>query len=60
MQPLFGTLYHFTPKRWVDDYAYGVFRRIPGPLLGLLLGLVGLGIMKLMAGTPRAFIYFNF
>ena len=55
-----GTLYHFTPKRWVDDYAYGVFRRIPGPLLGLLLGLVGLGIMKLMAGTPRAFIYFNF
>jgi alginate O-acetyltransferase complex protein AlgI len=57
---IFGTLYHFTPKRWIDEYAYGMFRKIPGPVLGLLLGLVGLGIMKLMAGAPRAFIYFNF
>lgn len=57
---VFGTLYHFTPKRWIDEHVYAVFRRIPGPVLGLLLGLVGLGIMKLMAGAPRAFIYFNF
>ncbi|MEM9452779.1 MAG: MBOAT family O-acyltransferase [Myxococcota bacterium] len=57
---VFGTLYHFTPKRWVDEYAYGVFRRLPGPVLGLLLGLLGLGLMKLMDGAPRAFIYFNF
>jgi alginate O-acetyltransferase complex protein AlgI len=56
----FGTLYHFTPKAWVDVYAYGAFRRLPGPVLGLLLGLLGLGLMKLMAGAPRTFIYFNF
>jgi hypothetical protein len=55
-----GTLYHFTPKAWVDVHAYGVFRRLPGPVLGLLLGLLGLGLMKLMAGAPRTFIYFNF
>jgi alginate O-acetyltransferase complex protein AlgI len=57
---VFGTAYHFTPKRWVDALAYGWFRRLPGPVLGLLLGLLGLGLMKLMAGAPRAFIYFNF
>lgn len=56
----FGTLYHFTPKAWVDVRAYAVFRRIPGPVLGLGLGLLGLGLMKLMAGAPRTFIYFNF
>ena len=55
-----GTLYHFTPRAWVDVYAYGIFRRLPGPVLGLLLGLLGLGLMKLMAGEPRTFIYFNF
>jgi hypothetical protein len=37
-----------------------VFRRLPGPVLGLLLALMGLGLMKLMAGAPRTFIYFNF
>ncbi|MCA9711933.1 MAG: hypothetical protein KDK70_39215, partial [Myxococcales bacterium] len=57
---IFGTLYHFTPKRWVDQHAYALFRRLPGPVLGLLLGLLGLALMKLMAGAPRAFIYFNF
>jgi alginate O-acetyltransferase complex protein AlgI len=55
-----GTAYHFTPKAWVDVAAYGVFRRVPGPVLGLFLGLLGLGLMKLMAGAPRTFIYFNF
>jgi hypothetical protein len=36
------------------------FRRIPGPVLGLLFALLGLGIMKLMGAGPRAFIYFQF
>jgi len=57
---VFGTLYHFTPRAWVEVYMLGIFRRIPGPVLGLLLGLLGLGLMKLMAGAPRTFIYFNF
>ncbi len=57
---VFGTAYHFTPKRWVDGLAWGWFRRIPGPILGLLMGLLGLALMKLMDGAPRAFIYFNF
>ncbi len=57
---VFGTAYHFTPKRWVDEHVYALFRRLPGPVLGLILGLLGLGLMKLMDGTPRAFIYFNF
>jgi hypothetical protein len=33
---------------------------VPGPLLGLGMALVGLALMKLMAGAPRAFIYFNY
>jgi len=57
---LLGTAYHFTPRHWVEQYAWGVFRRIPGPVLGVLLGLLALGLMELMAGTPRSFIYFNF
>ena len=27
-------------QRWVDHYAYGLFRRLPGPVLGLLMGLL--------------------
>jgi alginate O-acetyltransferase complex protein AlgI len=55
-----GTAYHFTPRNWVDVRAYAIFRRIPGPVLGLAMGLLALGLMKLMAGAPRAFIYFAF
>jgi D-alanyl-lipoteichoic acid acyltransferase DltB (MBOAT superfamily) len=55
-----GTAYHFTPRNWVDVRAYGVFRRLPGPVLGLGMGLLALGLMKLMSGAPRAFIYFSF
>ncbi|MEX1368344.1 MAG: MBOAT family O-acyltransferase [Nannocystaceae bacterium] len=57
---LLGTAYHFTPRAWVEHHLWGLFRRVPGPVLGLLLGLLGLGLMKLMAGAPRTFIYFNF
>ena len=57
---VFGTAYHFTPRNWVDVRAYAIFRRIPGPILGLAMGLLALGLMKLMAGSPRAFIYFAF
>ncbi len=55
-----GTAYHFTPKRWVDEVAFGFFRKVPGPVLGLAMGLLALGIMKLASGGPRAFIYFDF
>lgn len=55
-----GLAYHYTPKAWVDETLYGWFRRIPGPILGLLFALLSLGLMKLMVGTPRAFIYFQF
>lgn len=55
-----GTAYHFTPKRWVDEHAFGLFRRLPGPVLGLAMGLLTLGIMKIAASGPRAFIYFDF
>lgn len=57
---LFGVVYHYTPKAWVDVELFGWFRRIPGPVLGVLLALFSLGLMKLMEGTPRAFIYFQF
>ena len=55
-----GLAFHFTPKRWVDETLLGWFRRTPGWLLGA--GFVGFiyGLMKLMAGGPRAFIYFQF
>jgi D-alanyl-lipoteichoic acid acyltransferase DltB (MBOAT superfamily) len=56
----FGIGYHLTPKSWVDVHALRWFRTIPGPVLGLLFALLGLGLMKLMAGGPRAFIYFQF
>ena len=56
----FGIAYHFTPKSWVDVHALRWFRRIPGPLLGILFALLGLWLMKLMDGQPRAFIYFQF
>ena len=55
-----GTAYHFTPKRWVDDVGFGLFKKLPGPVLGLLMGGLALGIMKLAASGPRAFIYFDF
>ncbi len=55
-----GTAYHFTPKRWVDDVAFGFFRRLPGPVLGVAMGLLTLGIMKIASSGPRAFIYFDF
>ncbi len=55
-----GTAYHFTPKAWVDELGYAWFRRIPGPVLGILGGLLALGLMQLSASGPRAFIYFDF
>jgi D-alanyl-lipoteichoic acid acyltransferase DltB (MBOAT superfamily) len=57
---VFGLLYHFTPKEWVNVHALKWFRKTPGIVLGL--GFVGLayGLMKLLEGAPRAFIYFQF
>ena len=55
-----GLAYHFTPRRWVDVYALAVWRRVPGVILGIAFALLCLGIMKLMSGAPKAFIYFQF
>ncbi len=57
---LFGCAYHFTPKRWVDTYGFLIVRRTPGVVLGLAFVALCLGLMLLMEGEPRAFIYFNF
>ncbi len=55
-----GLAYHFTPARWVDQWACGVFRRLPGVVLGLGFVALAYGLMLLMEGSPRAFIYFQF
>ena len=57
---VFGTLYHFTPTKWVDVHAMNAFRRVPGVLLGLAFVGLFYGLMRLMEGGPRAFIYFQF
>lgn len=54
-----GLGYQWTPKRWVDDNGLALFRRLPGPVIGLLFALTALLIMKLLDG-PRANIYFVF
>ncbi len=56
----FGLLYHFTPKAWVDVKLQGLFRKVPGVLLGLAFAALAYGLMKLAEGVPRAFIYFQF
>jgi alginate O-acetyltransferase complex protein AlgI len=55
-----GLVFHFTPKKWVDEDLLGVFRKTPGPVLGVVFVAFVFGLMKLMAGGPRAFIYFQF
>jgi len=55
-----GCIYHFTPRRWVDEHGLAAVRRLPGWLLGLLFAALCLGLMLLMGSAPRAFIYFNF
>ncbi|MEX1368374.1 MAG: MBOAT family O-acyltransferase [Nannocystaceae bacterium] len=55
-----GLAYHFTPRRWVDETACRLFRRVPGVLLGLAFTALIYGLMLLMADQPRAFIYFQF
>ncbi|MCA9654421.1 MAG: MBOAT family protein [Myxococcales bacterium] len=55
-----GLVYHFTPRRWVDEHACRLFRRVPGVLLGLAFCAMAYGLMVLMSDQPRAFIYFQF
>ena len=57
---ILGTAYHWTPKRWVDVIAWDYFRRIPGPVLGALMAALALGLMHILAGAPKAFVYFQF
>ena len=55
-----GLVFHFTPKKWVDEHLFGLFRKTPGWLLGIVFTAFIFGLMKLMSGSPRAFIYFQF
>lgn len=55
-----GLAYHFTPVRWVDVHLRGLFRKTPGILIGLAASGLFYGLMRLMDGSPRAFIYFQF
>ena len=54
-----GTAYHFTPKRWIDDVLAPRIRRLPAPVLALLLAGLCVLIMHVLEG-PRANIYFAF
>lgn len=56
---IIGIAFHFTPKRWVDEDAYAMFARLPGPILGLLFGALGILLMTILSG-PQTFIYFQF
>ena len=47
-------------RRWVDEHACKLFRRTPGVVLGLGFCALLYGLMMLMQGNPRAFIYFQF
>ncbi|MBL4689400.1 MAG: hypothetical protein JKY37_32725 [Nannocystaceae bacterium] len=55
-----GLAYHFTPKKWIDESLYRIYQRTPGVVLGLLFVALCYGLMLLLAGAPRAFIYFQF
>lgn len=55
-----GLAHHFTPRAWVDVHALAAFRRTPGIVLGLAFVALVYGLMRLLEGSPRAFIYFQF
>ncbi len=55
-----GLAYHFTPVAWVDVHLRGLFRKVPGVLVGLAAAGLFYALMRLMEGSPRAFIYFQF
>ncbi len=55
-----GLAYHFTPVKWVDETLRDVFRKVPGALVGLAAAGLFYALMRLMEGSPRAFIYFQF
>ena len=58
---LFGIGYHMlSPKGTVDRVGYAIFRRLPGPVIGVLLAALALGVHLLLASGPRANIYFQF
>ncbi len=55
-----GLAYHFTPKKWVETHLFNFFRRMPGIVIGLGFLALCYGLMKLLEGAPRAFIYFQY
>ncbi|TPV95901.1 MAG: MBOAT family protein [Myxococcales bacterium FL481] len=54
-----GLGYHFTPRSWVDDHLGRRFAALPGPVIGVILALLGALLVDLLDG-PRANIYFAF
>jgi alginate O-acetyltransferase complex protein AlgI len=54
-----GTVYHFTPREWVDERFRKWFSSLPGPVIGVAYALLCLLILHLLDG-PRANIYFAF
>lgn len=58
---VFGLGYHMlSPKLLVDRLSSAAFRKLPGLVIGILLGLLALAIHLLLASGPRANIYFQF
>lgn len=56
-----GLGYHMlTPKPLTDRLSHAVFRRLPGPVIGLLFALLALAVHMLLSTGPRANIYFQF
>jgi len=57
---VFGLAYHWTPKTWVDGRLWRLFARVPGPVLGVLFAAMALALMRILDGSPKAFVYFQF
>jgi hypothetical protein len=54
-----GLAWHFTPRRWVDEWARDRFARLPAPVLALVVAVLAVLVMNILEG-PRANIYFAF
>ncbi|MGE0787914.1 MAG: MBOAT family protein [Sandaracinaceae bacterium] len=53
------TFLHFCPRAWVDT-AEQRLRTLPWPLMGVLVALVAALLLRVSAGQPAPFIYFQF
>ena len=55
-----GLAYHFTPVRWVDVHLRGVFRKMPGVVVGLAAYGLLYVLNHLMGCCPRVVLYLPF